>query len=122
MKITAFNPLIVTSQAEPVISLFEELGFEQRHKKTDIENRGITSVDMKDANGNRVNIGQAGVPQDMMVIRMNVDDFDEALGILEKHGFTNPRGNVLTETSSSKSAFMVSPSGFAINLVKHLKK
>ena len=33
MKITSFNPLIVAKDAEPVIKLFEELGFEKRHEK-----------------------------------------------------------------------------------------
>lgn len=33
VKITAFNPLIVTKDAAPVIALFEELGFEKRHTK-----------------------------------------------------------------------------------------
>ena len=31
MKITTFNPLIVTKDAENVIKLFEALGFERRH-------------------------------------------------------------------------------------------
>jgi len=33
MKITTFNPSIITKEAEPVIKLFEELGFEQTHNK-----------------------------------------------------------------------------------------
>ena len=31
MKITSFNPLIVTSDSESIIKLFEELGFEKKH-------------------------------------------------------------------------------------------
>ena len=31
MKITSFNPLIVTKDAESIIALFEALGFEKRH-------------------------------------------------------------------------------------------
>ena len=31
MKITGFNPLIVTKDAEAAIKMFEELGFERRH-------------------------------------------------------------------------------------------
>lgn len=30
MKITSFNPLIVTNDAESVVKLFEALGFEKR--------------------------------------------------------------------------------------------
>jgi hypothetical protein len=30
MKITTFNPQIVTKDAEPIVKLFEELGFERK--------------------------------------------------------------------------------------------
>ena len=33
MKITAFNPQIVTKDPEALIALFEELGLEKRHKE-----------------------------------------------------------------------------------------
>jgi len=33
MKITTFNPSIITKDAAPVIALFEELGFQQTHNK-----------------------------------------------------------------------------------------
>ena len=32
MKITSFNPLIVTKDPVPVIKLYEELGFERCHR------------------------------------------------------------------------------------------
>lgn len=34
MKITSFNPMILTKKPEEVIALFEALGFERRHQKT----------------------------------------------------------------------------------------
>lgn len=33
MKITTFNSFIATSRTDETIRLFEELGFERRHKK-----------------------------------------------------------------------------------------
>ena len=39
MKITGFCPIIVTKDQESVVKTFEALGFERRHKKTDIEAR-----------------------------------------------------------------------------------
>lgn len=51
MKITSFNPQIVTKNAEPVIQLFEELGFENCHTKEEIGKLDITSYRMKDENG-----------------------------------------------------------------------
>lgn len=123
MKITSFNSIIVTSQAEETIKLFEELGFERRHKKEGINDADITSVDMKDANGFRVNVVHSErTAQDLTAIRMNVRDFDEAYEFLTARGFKNAQGDKVTDTGSSKATLMVSPSGFAINLVEHIRK
>ena len=46
MKITAFNPLILTKDAEATIALYEALGFERRHTKSGIEGN-VTSVTMR---------------------------------------------------------------------------
>ena len=35
MKITSFNPLIITKNAADTVKLFEELGFEVKHNKKD---------------------------------------------------------------------------------------
>jgi hypothetical protein len=123
MKITAFNPMIITANADDIIQIFEALGFERRHEKTDIDDRTGSSVRMKDANGFHVDIAQVDVmPQDMTAIRMNVRDFDEAYGFLTAHGFNIVQGGKVTETGSSKSVMMVSPSGFAIDLDYHYRK
>ena len=123
MKITSFNPLIITPKAEETIKLFEELGFERRHKKTGINGEDITSVSMKDANGFHVDVTQVDkLPQDMLTIRMNVDDFDEAYEFLTARGFKNAQGEKVTDTGSSHATMMVSPSGFAIDLIKHIKE
>lgn len=79
---------------------------------------------MKDADGHGISIAQVNqIPRDMLAVQMNVDDFDEAIAILTSHGFVNMRGegNVIN-TGSSLTAVMLSPSGFAINVVYHIKK
>ena len=122
MKITGFQPLIVSPEAEKLISLFEELGFEQRHEKTGINDKEISNVSMKDANGFRVDVTKgATVPKNLTAIRMNVDDFSEAYELLVKYGFKNAQGYRLTQTSSSTDTLMVSPSGFGIVLSQHIK-
>ena len=120
MKFTSFNPLIVTKDAAPVIALFEALGFEKRHTNKNIDDKDITNVTMKDANGFHVDVAQADVPRYLTIIRMNVDDFDEAFAFLIDKGFTHPSGRVV-ESKSSKSAMLVSPSGFAFDLCHHIK-
>lgn len=44
MKITGFNPLILTTDMENTIKVFEDLGFERRHTKDDLEGRQTSSV------------------------------------------------------------------------------
>ena len=122
MKITSFGPLVVSPKAEELIRLFEELGFEKQHVKSDIEGgQNINSV-MMDSDGNRIDVASTEhLERDLMSIRINVDDFDEAYRFFLDHGFINTRGDKITETSSSKDTFLISPSGFGITLTEHLK-
>ena len=124
MKITSFNPLIITKDSESVIALFEALGFERRHMKTGINDGTITSVRMRytgeDGKIFHVDVAQVPVPRDMTSIRMNVRDFDEAKKMLEDHGFKAVSEETVTD-SSSKSIGMISPSGFMIGLVEHIR-
>ena len=78
---------------------------------------------MKDANGNRINIASSEVvPQDLTSITMNVDNFQEAYDFLTSHGFVNPRGDKVTDTSSSRATMLFAPSGFPINISQHIRK
>ena len=130
MKITTFNPMILTKNPEETISLFESLGFERHHHKSDeTENEeqslAFSSVRMKDANGFYVDVCTADsdrIERDLTIIRMNVDDFDKAAELLKKNGFRESKVVPSNYTSSSKYAFFVSPSGFIIDLIKHIKK
>ena len=122
MKITGFNPLIVTKDAEAAIKLFEELGFERRHSlDANTGTADFTSVRMKNESGFYVDIANVQVPQDMTLIRMNVNNFDEAYEFLLSKGFTNPRGGHTVDTKTNKSCMMKSPSGYAFDLCQHIK-
>ena len=123
MKITSFNPLIVSQHSEEIIQLFEALGFEKRHNPKGIGELDVTGIRMKDANGFYVDISQAdALPVDCLTaIRMNVDDFDEAYQLMLSRGFKNYYGDRTIDTGSARSTVMVSPSGIAINLIQHIK-
>ncbi len=125
MKITAFNPFISTTNSDEVVSLFGELGYERRHTKKGIEiaDRDDTVIRMKDENGFYVDILKPETEQtgDMVGIRMNVDNFDEAYKMLGERGFKNLYGDETVNTGSSKAAMMVSPSGFTICIIQHIK-
>ena len=122
MKITSFNPLIVTKDSESAIALFEELGFVRRHTKEGIGEDNVTDVRMKDANGFHVDVSQG--TGEWTMIRMNVDNLDEAVAFLEAHGFHKARhavANKTIDTGSSKINIMVSPSGFIFSVSQHIK-
>ena len=110
--------------AETVIKLFEELGFERRHKSDGTnDNSDFVTVRMKDSSGFYVDISQSDrVPRDMTAIRMNVDDFEGTIELLTAQDFVNANGGRVTDLGPSKSVFMMAPSGFCISVVKHIKK
>ena len=123
MKFTSFNPLIVSKDAQSAISVFEALGFERIHSIDAEHNDGtlIKTVCLKDSNGFRVDVAQADdLKQDLSLIRMNVDNFDEALEFLKSKGFRTAREETL-DTRTNKSAMVISPSGFAFDLCQHIK-
>ena len=125
MKITAFNPAILTTKPDEALALFEALGFSKRHQNVDIQDEPIKdNYRLKDENGFYVDINHFdNLPQDVTLIRMNVDDFDEGYALLKRHGFRNALGEgQFVETPFLKGAHMVSPSGFAIMLMKHIKR
>lgn len=123
MKITTFNPMILSKNADEIIRLFEELGFERRHQVDNIDDKDISSVRMKDANGFCVDVARVeSMPQDMTTMRMNVRDFDETYEFLKAHGFKNARGeDHAVESAFAKSCLMISPSGFSIQLTQHIR-
>lgn len=121
MKITSFNPLIVTKDSEPVIKLFEELGFEMHHTKQGIGKESVTDVRMKDASGFTVDISQGS--GEWTMIRVNVDNLEEAVEFLEARGFHKARHEAAhdtIDTGSSKINIMVSPTGYILSLSQHI--
>ena len=110
MKITTFNPMILTKKPEEAIALFEALGFERHHHKSDEtenEEQGLafSTVRMKDANGFYVDVCTA-----------NTDRIER------ENGFRESKIAPVNYTPTSKYAFFISPSGFIIDLIKHIKK
>lgn len=125
MKITTFNPMIITKDAEKTVELFEELGFEKRHQPDGSSASGYDYKDYRltDANGFHVDVAytSGAGERDITAIRINVDDFSEAYDFLVERGFKSATGKPATETESSQGVFMISPSGLGIVLCQHIK-
>jgi hypothetical protein len=124
MQITTFNPMILSKHADDVIKLFEDLGFERKHQKDNIDGKDITSVRMTDPNGFHVDVARVeSMEKDMTTMRMNVRDFDEAYEFLKSRGFKNASGEDRSvDSASARSCLMISPSGFSIQLTQHIRK
>lgn len=123
MKITTFDPSIISPKADEVIKLFEDLGFNKTHNPTISSEIGdMDRTRMKNEGGFHVDISKTDkLPKDLMTIRMNVDNFDVAYDILLKHGFTHTKNGQVTTLRTAKYVTMVSPSGFYISIVQHMK-
>lgn len=124
MQITTFNPMILSKNADEIIKLFEEMGFERKHQKDGIDGKDISSVRMTDANGFHVDVARVqSMEKDMTTMRMNVRDFDEAYEFLKSKGFKNASGEDRSvESASSRSCLLISPTGFSIQLTQHIRK
>jgi len=76
---------------------------------------------MKTPDGFYVDVAGVSVPRDMTLIRINVDDFDEAFSYFTERGFKTPPNGKVVETRTNKSLMLISPSGFAFDLCHHIK-
>ena len=61
------------------------------------------------------------LPHDIQAIRINVRDFEEEYELFMSRGFKKFYGDERAYTPSSRSAILLAPTGFVINLVEHIK-
>ena len=123
MKITTFNPSIIVKDAEPVIKLFEALGFAETHNKAENVDVEFSAHRMKNESGFHVDVVEVPmIPQTYTTIRINVDNFEEAYDFFMSRGFRESKFAPPSTTASSKYAYLVSPSGVIIDVCQHIKK
>lgn len=124
MKITTFDPVIISSQYDDVVSLFKELGFETTHNPTAKPNGVPMQVTrMKHKEGFHIDIiDNSSIPRDISTIRMNVDDFDTAHDILIANGFTELYPDAPHDSTTHIGREMISPTGLTITLMQHIRK
>ncbi len=123
MKITTFNPSVLTNDAESTIELFKSLGFEQTHNKAENVDVEFSAHRMKNEGGFHVDVVEVpALQQTYTAIRINVDNYEEAYDFFMSKGFREARGFAPSTTASSKYAYLVSPSGFIIDVCQHVRK
>ena len=78
---------------------------------------------MKNESGFHVDVVEVpSIPQTYTAIRINVDNYEEAMEFFKAKGFREARGFAPSTTASSKYAYLVSTSGFIVDVCYHVKK
>ena len=119
MRITSFYPMIVTKDAESIKHLFEEMGFEVRHDVLGTTETDYRLIVMRDEDKHRVDIAEAETEKGQVLIRMNVDDFDEAVSYFEALGYSI--FGTVHETESAMNALLTKGDGTYMVLFHHKK-
>lgn len=121
MTVKTFYPVVVTPAADAVLASLETFGFAGSHEKHGIAENKNDHFVLKDGNGNHVDVVSSHVvPRSFVGIRVNVDNFDEAVAELTAKGYEN-RHPVTVESTSSRSTMMVSPEGVFYLITEHVK-
>lgn len=121
MKITAFYPTVATRDTEKIIKDMEKVGFRIIHQRFDLFDEGDTEYVLENENGQRMDVVSCPeIDEDRYVVRINVDDFDEAMKIYTEQGFTVCKGpRILPD---SKNIVLFAPGKLPILLMQHIKK
>ena len=122
MKITGFNTSILTQNPDDIVRVFKDLGFEESHSSNAEEGIVSGSVRLKYGDFRLDVVSTDHFPSDKSLIRMNVDDLDETYQLMLDHGFHSALGeDAIIEAEHFRGAHMVSPSGFEIMIMQHIK-
>lgn len=113
MKILAFYPVLMTHNSEKAIEDMKKYGFQIIHERNNFLVEGDSEYVLEDNNGHRIDIvNTPDITEDMHAIRVNVDDFDEAVKAFGEDGYTVALGPTITE--SSKNVILRTPGNQAL--------
>lgn len=123
MKITSINPVIISADADEIISFYEKnFGFRVIHKGSLISTANPTETIrvLENEDGHRLDVIRLDSKTSTEHgLRINVDDFDEALSIYKAEGFSIMSGPVVSNTS--KRVLITKRNGAPLLLMQHLK-
>ena len=119
MEITYTSPIVFTSDSSKIISQMEAIGFKVTHKKENAGGTGVVFISMKDSNNHPMMIAEnARFTTPFSGIRINVDNFDEALKELTALGYMNLQQGA-TDTGTSHATLLRSPEGIFVSIGEH---
>ena len=123
MKVTGINPVFAVKDFEETLPIYEALGFKVIHKNPGL--KGCMYYVLADEEDHRFDVAlQPDVDPETditQMLRINVDDFDEAYKLFTDKGFTSKRG--VHDTDSFTCVSLTDPTGcYSVYLTKHKRK
>lgn len=121
MKIKSLYPALITSKSEETIEFMKKSGFFIVHKRNDLFEPGETEYVLENTAGNRMDI--VSVPSettDSYAVRINVDNFEDALQSCIEDGFTVLKGP--NTKYNSKNTLLRSQNNMLVFLMQHISE
>lgn len=120
MKIRSTSPVVFTNDSSNFIAQMEALGFHVNHEKNKANGTNVIAKTLKDDNDHSVAVVEGDVfTPSFAGIRINVDNFDEALKEFTEMGYTNARENY-ADTGTSHVTLLRSPEGIFVSISEHI--
>lgn len=121
MNIHYTSPIVFTSDSSKIIAQMEAIGFKVTHKKENAGGTNVAFISMKDANNHPMMIAEnARFTTPFAGIRINVENFDEALKEFTALGYMNLQQGA-TDTGTSRATLLRSPEGIFVSIGEHTK-
>ena len=119
MEIRYTSPIVFTSDSSKIISQMETIGFKVTHKKENAGGTNVTFISLKDDNDHPMMIAEnTRFTTPFSGIRINVDNFNEALDKFKSLGYVNLQQGA-TDTGTSHATLLRSPEGIFVSIGEH---
>ena len=121
MEIRYTSPIVFTNDAAKIITQMEGIGFHTTHEKENAGGTEVNLITMKDADGHPMMVVEnARFVTPFSGVRINVDNFAEALEKFTAMGYVNLQAGA-TATGTSYATLLRSPEGIFVSLAEHVK-
>lgn len=120
MIIKNIYPAFVTNDPKSTLEVLEKIGYKVIHINEGVLDKENVEYVIEDANSNRMDVVYSkNIKNTRQSVRMNVDNFEEALNHFKNNGFEVLVGPDIKE--NYKCAFLKAANEFSILLYEHIK-
>lgn len=118
MKVKRIYPVLVCNDSAPVMEVYKNSGFKVIHEINNIFNEGDKLFVIENDLKQRIDILETNKVSNLFhMVRINVDNFEEALDYYTNKGFKTIKEPM--DTVSNKAVCLESPTGLYIMMFQH---